>query len=130
MQILVAVPHETFMGIVKSYLTDRGHAAQFASNDVECVEILRKHQTEMLILANDLDGGSDGVLAEMNQDEDLSDLPVVLVGQTPNSPSPNIPKIMLGPISRQFRLSELDCKIEVARVLWRMNGYSKSVSAV
>lgn len=119
MRILVADPDESFMGILKSHLSQRGHATIFASNEGECISILRKYQTEMLVLAGDLAGGDD-VMTELNSNDNLSRLPVVLVSEVLDPAEPPSQRTALGWLRRPFRLSELDYKIEIAKVLWRL----------
>jgi DNA-binding NtrC family response regulator len=68
---LLADPDEVLLEIVQSFLFDRGHEAEVASNGLECMSWLRQFVPDVLVLDQDLLwGGSDGVLARMIDDHE------------------------------------------------------------
>lgn len=82
MRVLVADTDEVVLEIIQSFLWDRGHEAEVACDGLECISILREFAPDVLVLDQDLLwGGSNGVLAQMNDDPLLPLIPVILTAQ-------------------------------------------------
>jgi len=81
MRILVADTDVDFLEILQSYLWDRGHETEIATNGLECIATLREFGPEVLLLGDELLwGGCEGVLALMVDDSSLRPTPIILMG--------------------------------------------------
>jgi DNA-binding response OmpR family regulator len=79
MRVLLADTDDIFLEIVQSFLWDRGHEAEIATDGLECISILREFVPDALVIDRDLVwGGPDGVLDLMAEDRLLSNIPVIL----------------------------------------------------
>lgn len=115
MRVLIADGSVPFAETLQSYLWDRGHEAELAVDGLECTEVLRYFVPDVVVLEHELLwGGSDGVMAFMQGDEELADVPVILIG---NKPRPhqrhdsNRPPVVAW-LQKPFGLGELMCQID------------------
>src|SRR5262245_40217001 len=80
MQILAASSSYYRQTCYREMLESLGHAVRVASGGVECIEQFWRHAPEVLVLETPLLwGGSDGVLAVLNESAHLASLPVIVV---------------------------------------------------
>jgi CheY-like chemotaxis protein len=108
MRILIADDDEAFLEILQSYLWDRGHEAEIASDGLECITILRDFAPDVLLLERDLLwGGSDGVLAQMRDDPLIPRIPVILMTDSPEEFDALTNPIVVALLRKPFRLSDL-----------------------
>jgi DNA-binding response OmpR family regulator len=81
MRILIAGGDLPFIEMLQSYFWDREHEAEIAADGLECSAVLRYFVPDVVVLEHDLLwGGGDGVMALMRSDEELADVPVILIG--------------------------------------------------
>src|SRR5262245_16120199 len=79
--LLIAESDPAFAAIYQRFLSRYGCAVVSASGGLECLEKLRRTSPEVLVLSGELLwGGSDGVLAQLREEDDLPSVPVILVG--------------------------------------------------
>lgn len=110
MRILITDGDEAFLEILQSYLWDRGHEAEVATDGLECIATLRDFVPDVLVLERDLLwGGCDGIMAQMRDDSALSETPVILMadedpleefGHLTNPP-------LIGWLKKPFTLADL-----------------------
>lgn len=80
MRVLLADSNERSLAIVQAFLWDSGHEAEVVTSGIECMTFLRKFHPDVLVLDRGLMwGGSDGVLARLQEEHDLGRIPVVLL---------------------------------------------------
>jgi DNA-binding response OmpR family regulator len=114
MRVLLADADEVHLEIVQSFLWDRGHEAEIATDALECLSILREFLPDVLVLDRDLLwGGSEGVLAAMHNDPLLPEISVVLTtdGEL-EEPLIGLARLPLACLAKPYRLGDL---------LWRIN---------
>ncbi len=90
MRLVFADKEQPFLMVLQSYLEDFGHRVEIAETAIQCLERLRPSSPELLILGTLLQGGSEEVLATMQAEEALRQIPIILVQDTlkkRNSPS-------------------------------------------
>src|SRR5262249_53285618 len=79
-KILVADGSIAFLDDVQSFLWDEGHDAAIAADGLECVALLDEFRPDLLVLDHELLwGGSEGVLARLDDGAKCRGLPVVLL---------------------------------------------------
>jgi CheY-like chemotaxis protein len=79
MHVMIAGADKATVNELASHLTDCGHRSEFARNGVECMAALHGFTPDLLLLEFDLLwGGCDGVMAVMNDDPQLENIPVAL----------------------------------------------------
>lgn len=110
MRVLIADADEALFALLQSFLWDRGHEAEFASDALKCLTMLREFVPDVLVLDRDLLwGGCDGVMAHMCEDPDLAAVPVILVA---NEDAPNIGgKLQVEELRKPYRLLDLLARI-------------------
>lgn len=80
MRIMIADRDWDLLDGLRETLGDRGHETQIATGGLECLSQLRDARPDMLALGDGLLwGGGEGVLAVMAQDEQLQEIPVLLL---------------------------------------------------
>jgi DNA-binding response OmpR family regulator len=79
--MIAGADKDTVNGLA-THLTDCGHRSKFVRDGVECMAALRGFMPDLLLLEFDLLwGGCDGVMAVMNDDPQLENIPVVLFAE-------------------------------------------------
>lgn len=82
MNVMIAGADKDTANKLATQLTICGHRSEFAKNGVECMASLRGIMPDLLLLEyNLLWGGCDGVMAIMNDDPQLENIPVVLFAE-------------------------------------------------
>ncbi len=97
MRILIADADQNFLEAFQSSLWDLGHDAELATTGLECSAILYRFIPDVLIIERDLLwGGCDGILAKMQDNAELSRIPVIVLATDPqeSDPSPASPNIV------------------------------------
>lgn len=114
MRVLLADTDEVHLEIVQSFLWDRGHEAEIATDALECLSILREFLPDVLVLDRDLLwGGSEGVLAALQDDPLLPETPVILTTDGDlEEPLVGLARLPLACLVKPYRLGDL---------LWRIN---------
>jgi CheY-like chemotaxis protein len=80
MRIMIAGRDWDLLDGLRETLGDRGYETQIATGGLECLSQLREAPPDMLALGDGLLwGGGDGVLAVMAQEEQLQEIPVLLL---------------------------------------------------
>lgn len=80
--LLVADAYDALTERLRKFFSNLGFRVEAAADGLECVEILRNSRPNVLVLDADLLwGGSDGVLAWMRDDASSSGMPVILMGE-------------------------------------------------
>lgn len=116
MRVLIADRDEVYLEVLQSYLWDRGFEAEVSASGVECMTILRHFVPDVLIIERDLPwGGSDGILAEMQDDPVLSEISVILIGDAHHEFEDTTGYPIASRVEKPFRLSELPERIACAR---------------
>jgi DNA-binding response OmpR family regulator len=83
MRVMIAGTDRNTLISLRAYFSDRGHESEISRNGVECMVGLREFVPDLLIMEFDiLWGGCEGVLATMNADPRLTEVPVVLFTET------------------------------------------------
>ena len=84
MRILIADTDETTLAMIRSYLCHHGFDTEMASDAIEGVTMLREFRPHALILGNGLQwGGSDGLLEFVQEEQQCSNLHLVLTAYSP-----------------------------------------------
>lgn len=109
MRVLLADPDSEFLQIVHSFLWDRGHEAEIAVDGLECISMLREFLPDILVIDQDLLwGGSEGVLEQMDEDLQLSKIPVILTADgKPANKSDATSRTPVACLPKPYRLNEL-----------------------
>ena len=117
MRVVLADSDHELLELVQSFLWDCGHEAEIASDGLECISILREFVPDLLVLDGDLLwGGSDGVLALMDEDLLLSEIPVVLTAE--GDMADELVALSRWPVAcltKPYRLGELLAHVNGAR---------------
>lgn len=80
MRILIADADRSFLENFQSYMWDNGYDVETATNGLECDAILYRYVPDILVIDRELLwGGCEGVLAQMQADSTLSQIPVVIL---------------------------------------------------
>jgi DNA-binding response OmpR family regulator len=118
MRIVLADRDLPFLESVQSFLWDRGHEAEIATDALKCLALLRELRPDVLALSSDLLwGGSEGVLAEMRNDEVLQEVPVLLLlGSLTETSLRRHPQV-ISTARRPFRLDDLTRQIAFLALL-------------
>jgi DNA-binding response OmpR family regulator len=83
MRVLIADTDEAFVELLLPFFWRHGYGAEIASDGLDCMAILRNLQPDVVVIeAGLLWGGSDGVIALMNEDPTLFDIPVIVVADS------------------------------------------------
>jgi DNA-binding response OmpR family regulator len=102
--VLVADTDELLVAAYRAFFVVEGFQVNWVTDGVSCLESLRQHPPEVLILDAELPwGGSSGVLEVMRQDSTIAFVPVVLLTAQPSAlPTPgagvNAPVTLLKPV--------------------------------
>lgn len=115
MRILIADGDKTFLAQAQRYLMQRGHDARAASDGLACADILRELTPDIVVLDYGLLwGGSQGVIALMRENPELSQIPMILIADEDprNQLDTSVNQIDSKWIQKPFRLSELLSRIE------------------
>jgi DNA-binding response OmpR family regulator len=137
MRILIADADQNFVESFQSYMWECGHDAEFATTGIECSAILYRFTPDVLIIERGLLwGGCDGILAKMQDQPDLAQIPVIILIAT--SPAvnehwdyPNIVAWMQKPFQLRDTLEQILSTVEpshaigVARAGQRMRSLSQ-----
>lgn len=120
MRVLIADADEAFLEILQSFLWDRGHEVEIASDGLECLSMLHEFLPAVVLLDRDLLwGGADGVIAQMCEDPNLADIPVILVTDDDRSELP--PGNIHRRLRKPFRLADaLACINSIGRAACRI----------
>lgn len=87
MRVMIAGADTSTVNKLASHLTDCGHGSKITRNGLECVAALRVLIPDLLILEfGILWGGGAGVMAVMDGDPDLVNVPVVLFAGSDQQP--------------------------------------------
>lgn len=118
MRILVADTDEEQLELLQSFLWDRGHEAEIATDGLECAVTLCEFQPEVVVIEEKLIGGDpDGILTTMREDQSLSGIPVVLI--TAEMTASELHAAVTAPVvswlPKSYRLGDLLERIESAR---------------
>ena len=80
MRILIADADATFLEAFQAYMWENGFDAETSTNGLECSEILNRFIPDVLVIErNLLWGGCEGVLAKMQNDPRLLQIPIVVL---------------------------------------------------
>lgn len=80
MRLLIAGTDRSYLKVFQTYLVDRGYQAETAADGLECSASLHRDAPDVLIIDRDLHwGGCEGVLAKMQSDTMLAQIPVVVL---------------------------------------------------
>lgn len=127
MRVLLADTDEVHLEIVQSFLWDRGHEAEIAADGLECISILREFAPDVLVLDRDLLwGGSEGVLATLQREPLLPEIPVILTAEAGFDDSwIGLSPLPVARLAKPYRLGDLLGHIEATR---RRDSTSKRIS--
>jgi CheY-like chemotaxis protein len=80
MRALIVDRDVEFLEILETFFRNRGHEVAFATSGVECLEVLRDFNPDVILVSYGLQwGGVDGILAVLREDPLLQNIPVVEV---------------------------------------------------
>lgn len=83
-RLLIADADSYLSDLYLKYFGAHGYSVRVASGGVECLTALRETTPDVLVLDTELKwGGADGVLAVMDEEDDLSTIPIVLLNDKP-----------------------------------------------
>lgn len=115
MRILIADTDETLLELMQSYLQKRGHDIQISSRGLECITRLRGSIPDLIVLSHELLwGGCHGILAELQDDPQLSGIPVILIADSRTDFDALSGTNVVGWLQKPFQLSCLLQEIESA----------------
>lgn len=118
MRIVVADQDLPFLELLQSFLWDREHEAELATDALECLTLLREFRPHVLVLGNHLLwGGSDGILETMQQDEELLAIPVLLLLDSRTETPLRRHPLVVSTACRPFRLDDLTKQITFLALL-------------
>ena len=82
MRVLLAAAEKNVQVLLRPFLQDLGHEVESTSSGLGCVASLFDYQPDLLVLEQGiLWGGFEGVIARMNDERDLCEIPVVLLAE-------------------------------------------------
>lgn len=118
MRIVVADQDLPFLELLQSFLWDREHEAELATDALECSTLLREFRPHVLVLGHHLLwGGSDGILDTMQQDEELRATPVLLLLDSRTETPLRRHPLVVSTAGRPFRLDDLSKQITFLALL-------------
>lgn len=80
MRLLIAGTDRFYLKVFQAYLADRGYQAETVADGLECSASLHRDIPDVLVIDRDLRwGGCEGVLARMQSDTMLAQIPVVIL---------------------------------------------------
>ena len=108
MRALIVDRDVEFLEILETFFRNRGHEAQFATNGVECLEVLRDFNPDVIMVSYGLQwGGVDGILAVLREDPLLQNIPVIeVLGPFQQVESPEA-RGSWACLQRPFRLADM-----------------------
>lgn len=96
MRLLIADSDPTMTELYETYFSDKGYQVVTAGNGLQCLQAIREHMPDVLVLEEKLPwGGSDGVLECLQQDYPFASPEVVLLTSVKDPHTPvhyGIPK--------------------------------------
>ncbi len=108
MRIMIAGADKDTLTSLGAYFLDRGHASAIIRNGLECMDGLRGFVPDLLVMEfNMLWGGCDGVMATMNDDSRLTEIPVVLFTETYKQPTLEEYPRIIARLTHPFQSHEL-----------------------
>ena len=119
MRVLFADGDEGSLKVAQRYLWHCGHEAKVASNGLECVDILRREEPDVVVLGREmLWGGGDGVLAVMQQDHEWSRIPVILTSGDvlPEESGSVASPRLVAQLQKPYRIEDLLALLETSSV--------------
>jgi len=130
MRILLADGNDVLLDLLESFLRDRGHTVTQARNGLECAVELRRFVPDVVLLErNLLWGGSDGIIALMQDRLGPATPPVILMTDRDEGAYDDDSSISLGmeSLMKPFRLSALMRAID--RAVGRIQARSRAVES-
>jgi len=121
MRILIADSDHTFLEAFQSYMWDNGYDTETATNGLECSAILYRFVPDVLVIERELLwGGCDGVLAKMQDEPTLSQIPIVVLIANSNDEyeslsNPNVVAWMQKPFQLRDSLDQITWAVGMYR---------------
>lgn len=113
MRILIADSDRTFLENFQSYIWDNGFDAETATTGLECSAILYRYVPDILVIDRELLwGGCDGVLAKMQADPTLAQIPIIILmtyteDESQSFSNPNVVAWMQKPFQLRDSLDQI-----------------------
>jgi len=117
MRILVADGNDVLLDLLESFLRDRGHRVTLARDGLECARELRRLLPDVVLLErNLLWGGSDGVIALMQDRLGPATPPVILMTDRNDAlhDDDSSPSLVVESLPKPFRLSAITRSLDAA----------------